>query len=746
MGIFAQSVGGGGGLARVTDLQANGAQSPGNSVATDGVVELLFTSRGAGVTAGAGGAVSVTSKGSITTAGSAAHGIFAQSIGGGGGTMVGGQTLGIGVAHGAGGGSSGDGGKVTVVGQGTIQTGGVTARGIWAQSIGGGGGANSASLFSTPQQVEQLFPSGAGAGRSGNGGAIEVDLTGASIMTTGDYSEAIRLQSYGGGGAENMGCCEFGGNRVVQFGTFGGTGDGGDISAALTSTQLNTEGLGSTGIWAHSAGQTNGAVTVSLTNSQISTEGLVSTGIEARSDGQTNNGDVTVSLATSTIYSNGAYSTGIEASSAGQTGSGSIAISLTNSQLIAGGTGAKGIVANSAVQGNGGDISISFTKSDYTDYIGFPGPGNRYGATGIVAGSARQTVGDITISLDKLSTIDVGSFAILVEGASSGTINNAGLISGNGSAPDTPTPSDKGIAIFTPLGMPLTVNNSGVINGQITTFLTPPPGSPGSAAPAPSGSTLVNNLPTGVLVPGARYDLGAAGLLRNAGALHVGERGRADATTVVGNLVQTETGRLRFDLDSAAGKVDHLHVTGAAALAGGFEVAPKTLLPGSQEVLSADGGVTLDEGFAGVGTHLFAFDARAPRRPALASPPTADFTAEGSDTEDRRSRSPGYLQQVWDAGGDGFATGFAALASVDGGRRRRLRHALDSLSGQSVAAIGYARYLGSQAFAQSTYSCPRFEDASVVPHPGLLRLAAGAAAPGSTATPPATTRASTSTR
>ena len=36
------------------------------------------------------------------------------------------------------------------------------------------------------------------------------------------------------------------------------------------------------------------------------------------------------------------------------------------------------------------------------------------------------------------------------------------------------------------------------------------------------------------------------------------------------------------------------------------------------------------------------------------------------------------------------------------------------LSGQSVAAIGYARYLGSQGFAQSTYSCPRFEDASVV--------------------------------
>ena len=73
-----------------------------------------------------------------------------------------------------------------------------------------------------------------------------------------------------------------------------------------------------------------------------------------------------------------------------------------------------------------------------------------------------------------------------------------------------------------------------------------------------------------------------------------------------------------------------------------------------------------------------------------------------------------YLQQVWDAGGSGFAKGFGALASVANGDAGGYASALDTLSGQSVAAIGYARYLGSQAFAQSTYSCPVFEDASVI--------------------------------
>jgi outer membrane autotransporter protein len=252
---------------------------------------------------------------------------------------------------------------------------------------------------------------------------------------------------------------------------------------------------------------------------------------------------------------------------------------------------------------------------------------------------------------------------------------------------------------------PVNIVNSGTITGNID-------GATSSAPPsAVAGGSTVDNLAGGMLAPYDTIDLGPSGRLSNAGVVEVSGIRRRGGTTLTGDLVQSGTGRLRVDLDSAAGKADHLHVTGAATLAGGFEVVPTMLRPGSHEILSADGGVALDEGFAGVGTHLFTHK-HSLRDGRLSFSPTADFSADGSDTEDRNEVAD-HLQRIWDAGGDGFATGFAALASVADGDAEAYAAAVDSLSTQSVAAVGYARYLGSQAFAQATYSCPRFEDASV---------------------------------
>lgn len=254
-------------------------------------------------------------------------------------------------------------------------------------------------------------------------------------------------------------------------------------------------------------------------------------------------------------------------------------------------------------------------------------------------------------------------------------------------------------AIFNGYDSPgLTLGKNGTIIGDIYT------NSSSSLA-----ASLISNGPKGVLAPYDAIELGG-GLLRNAGTIEPGGIGRFHATEIDGDLVQTSTGEIRFDLDAVAGKVDTLHVTGTAALAGGLAFAPKTLLPGSHEVLVADGGAAFTDALAAGKTQVFRFTpALDGNRVSLST--DADFSAEGADTADRRSVA-NHLQRVWDAGGDGFATGFAALASVSDAAG--YSDAIDSVSGQSVAAIGYARYLGSQAFAQSTYSCPRFEDASVV--------------------------------
>ena len=137
-GIVAQSIGGGGGH---LDIQS----STGSAVV------------GGSAGSVAGNAVTVTNSGSITTLGQSytassgatesggGIGIMAQSIGGGGGSMAGGG----GGSKLGGDGTGSTGGTVTVTNSGAISTAGADAHGILAQSIGGGGGQgrNSVGLF-----------------------------------------------------------------------------------------------------------------------------------------------------------------------------------------------------------------------------------------------------------------------------------------------------------------------------------------------------------------------------------------------------------------------------------------------------------------------------------------------------------------------------------------------------------------------------------------------------------------------
>ncbi|MEL6568471.1 MAG: autotransporter outer membrane beta-barrel domain-containing protein [Pseudomonadota bacterium] len=213
-GIFAQSVGGGGG-AGSTVLNFSAASGAGG----DGSAAFALNMGGDGGVGGLGGLVSVTNRGLIETQGDEAHGIFAQSVGGGGGNgglslagaIVPSNPLGLNtllVSLGGSGGEGGDGAAVTVNNFGSILTRGRSAHGIFAQSVGGGGGNASIALSGTNSQEGIILSNGLSAiigaatvrpGEGGTGGTVTVNSSG-NITVLGEDSEAVVAQTVNGGG------------------------------------------------------------------------------------------------------------------------------------------------------------------------------------------------------------------------------------------------------------------------------------------------------------------------------------------------------------------------------------------------------------------------------------------------------------------------------------------------------------------------------------------------------------------
>jgi hypothetical protein len=142
---------------------------------------------------------------------------------------------GAGIAFAQDGGSAGNGGAVSVVSSGNISTDGSGANGIFAQSVGGGGGlAGSVGPGMTLDFAGSV-------GGSGSGGAINVDHTG-NIHTLGSAAHGIFAQSAGGNG--------IGGTvRIAVHGDVTATDIRGDVTAT---------GANATGIFAQSSGSLGG--------------------------------------------------------------------------------------------------------------------------------------------------------------------------------------------------------------------------------------------------------------------------------------------------------------------------------------------------------------------------------------------------------------------------------------------------------------------------------------------------------
>ena len=195
--LIQQSIGAGGGVQMVS-----GDDSPN------------ITLGGSAGANGDGGDVTVVNSGNFLTLGTRSHALVMQSIGGGGGAVLGdfnNPLLTLNTDN------SGDGGDIVFVQSGNMNTVGDGAFGIIAQTLGGGGGfvdgffAGNAGGTGTPGSITSVIggtvqTEGAGASAilmQSIGGGIGGDITyvqSGSVITMGDNSLGIIAQSLGGNG------------------------------------------------------------------------------------------------------------------------------------------------------------------------------------------------------------------------------------------------------------------------------------------------------------------------------------------------------------------------------------------------------------------------------------------------------------------------------------------------------------------------------------------------------------------
>ncbi|WP_186766418.1 autotransporter outer membrane beta-barrel domain-containing protein [Phaeobacter marinintestinus] len=470
-GILAQSVGGGGGDGGSGDAFSGSIGVP-NTVSAD-----ISASLGrAGGSGGAGSTVTVSVDGtsSVSTAGANANGIVAQSIGGGGGDggtgnatndKIGrGLNVSADVGLGGKGGSGGTGSTVEVdlAKDSVISTTGSGARGVVAQSIGGGGGTGQGSTIglkasgftlaealniqkkegADPNNVLKFNASGsvtlnlgATAGDGNTGGAVNL-TTGGFINTTGNDADGVVAQSIGGGGglggsAGNESANESGPSlpryalavdaTIGISASIGGSGGTGGNASAVDLThagKITTLGDFSDGILAQSIGGGGGAggtATAGDGNQTVAINYAI-----GGSGGAGGNGGAV------DVFFNDATGIGTAISTGGTAAHGAMLQSI-------GGGGGQGATATAAGAkgvsiGAGGLISIGLS--------GGISVGGGYGGSGGSAGNGGNVTVDDASYVDITTTGD-DAYALMAQ-----SIGGGGGYGGVGAAAETDTVID----------------------------------------------------------------------------------------------------------------------------------------------------------------------------------------------------------------------------------------------------------------------------------------------------------------
>ncbi len=406
-GVFVQSVGGGGG-------------DSGNAISASGspAFDIAIGASGAGGPGGSGGDASASVAAyDVSTAGILATGVFVQSVGGGGGSAgttvaaAEGAVLSYDVAVGGQGGAGGSGGQASLAAAGEIETQGVLSHGVFAQSVGGGGGHSGATV--TGSAVSGLTLSanlGGGGGNGGAGGVVTAAATGL-VETHGDLAYGVNAASIGGGGGAAHFAGSFTGVSGAAIaanvgGAGGGGGDGGSVSVT-TEGILSTAGLGAVGVAAASIGGGGGDSGTTLTASALS-GGAVGISVGGNGGAAGSGGTVSVTN-TANITTRGILSEAIRAHSIGRGGgnSGTLVtangLSLGDIGIGVGGNGGAGgasgdvTVTNQPGLASQGTLSTSGTFATAIDAKSIAGGGgNAKGsitASGLTMGSLTATVG-----------------------------------------------------------------------------------------------------------------------------------------------------------------------------------------------------------------------------------------------------------------------------------------------------------------------------------------------------------------
>lgn len=433
-GVFVHSVGGGGG-------------DGGNAISASGapVFDIAIGASGSGGPGGNGGAASATINGDTATSGSHSTGVFVESVGGGGGAAgttvatADGALLTYNVAVGGSGGAGGTGGQVDAVAVAEIDTLGDISHGVFAHSVGGGGGHAGTTVAGSA--VSGLALTANVGGRGGNGGAggpVAATATGL-VDTQGHSAYAVNAQSIGGGGGAAYFTGSFSGVTGASIGaTVGGQGgsggDGGSVTVAGGGT-LSTVGHNAAGIAAMSVAGGGGDGGTTVTASALS-GGAV--GVAVGGNGGSSGNGASVSVTSSAnISTAGAHSEGIRAHSIAHGGgnSGTVVtangLALGNIGVTVGGNGGAGGSSGIVTVANQGALSTSGTYATAIDAKSIAGGGgNAKGsitAAGLSMGSLTATVGGSGGSGGTAGPISVTSNAAL---ATTGDLSH-GILAGS---------------------------------------------------------------------------------------------------------------------------------------------------------------------------------------------------------------------------------------------------------------------------------------------------------------------------
>jgi hypothetical protein len=474
VGMFAQSVGGGGGKGGFATASGRRAVAVGGSGGDGGVGGGVFLFNSGDICTGNACLTGKSTTPNNDDSAGGAFGLFAQSVGGGGGSggyaKATSKTIFGGSAHATGGsgGGGGNGGEIALLNSGTIQTVEISSAAIFTQSIGGGGGnAGGAMAMATSfiGEATSVAHGGSG-GDGGNGNVITVNcnsfslispnngicgasgrgflatpITGKILSTAGLSSQGILAQSVGGGGGSGgyavaLSAAFQGAFSAALGGSGGNGGNGGNIFASTGGIAVATQGLSSQGVLAQSIGGGGGSGGTAI-DAALAVRAAVAVGIGG-SGGQGGSGSsVTVENPGGIITTKGDFSQGLLAQSIGGGGgaggssiSGAVGLTGAAVTLSVGGSGGGG--------GAGGKVSV-YNLSGHTNQVaGTPAYGpatittNGYGSSAILAQSIGGGGGNGGFAVSGSVSLGVGSANSIGGGGGGGgrssavTVVNAG--------------------------------------------------------------------------------------------------------------------------------------------------------------------------------------------------------------------------------------------------------------------------------------------------------------------------------